>query len=50
MYVEELVGLLREHGAQRGEAREPALEELLLLAHALHHVRDDVLVLAAQRA
>ena len=29
---------------------EPALEQLLFLAHALHHVLDDVLVLAAQRA
>ena len=44
------VRLLREHGAQRGVALQPALEELLLLAHALHHVLDDVLVLAAQRA
>ena len=47
--VEQVVGLLREHVAQRGEAREPALEQLLLRAHALHHVADDVLVLAAQR-
>ena len=49
-HVEELVRLLREHGAQRGEPLQAALEELLLLAHALHHVLDDVLVLAAQRA
>ena len=48
--VEQLVRLLGEHRAQRGLAGEPALEGLLFLADAVHHVADDVLVLAAQRA
>ena len=50
MLSNSVVGLLREDVAQRRVAREAALEQLLLLAHAVHHVLDDVLVLAAQRA
>src|SRR2546423_1062535 len=36
-HVEQLVCLLRKHRAKRGEPLESALEQLLLLAHALHH-------------
>ena len=40
--------LLREHRAQRRVALHSAFEGLLLLLDSLHHVLDDVLVLAAQ--
>ena len=46
----ERIRLLREYRSQRGIALHPALEQILLLLDPLHHVFDDVLVLAAQAA
>src|SRR5450759_942549 len=44
----ERVGLLREHRPQRGIALHAALKEILFLLDALHHVLDDILILASQ--
>src|SRR5579864_8304633 len=46
----ERVRLLRENRSQRAVPLHAALEQILLLLDALHHVLDDVLVLAAQAA
>ena len=48
--VEQRVGLLGEHRAQRAEALHAAVEDLLVLVDARHHVSDDVLILPAQLA
>jgi hypothetical protein len=42
--------LLGDQIPERGVAVQPALEQRFLVGDALHHVRDDILVLAAQRA
>src|SRR4029453_5307278 len=49
-HIEQRVRMLREPGSQRGEPLQSALEQLLFLGRAIHHVLDDILVLSAKGA